>query len=81
MGAYEADPNLRVTGMGKMSGDVWLSFNSMWGKTYRVETTDELPPVTWNVLTNDVPGTGGRFQAVDEAATLPQRYCRTVLLP
>ena len=54
----------------------------MWGKSYRVETTDELPPVTWNVLTNDVPGTGGRFQALDTgAASLPQRYYRTVQLP
>jgi len=47
-----------------------------------VETTDELPPVTWNVLTSDVPGTGGRFQALDAgAATLTQRYYRAVQLP
>ena len=64
------------------AGDVWLSFNSILGKSYRVETTDELPPAAWKVLTNDAPGTGGRFQALDAgAATLQQRYYRTVLLP
>jgi len=52
------------------------------GRTCRVETTDELPPATWNVLTNDVPGTGGQFQVLDGgAASLPQRYYRTVLIP
>jgi hypothetical protein len=64
IGAYEADPILRINGMGKTGGDIWLSVNSMLGRTYRVESTDELPP-TWSVLTNGVPGTGGRFQAID----------------
>jgi hypothetical protein len=80
IGAYETDPSLRLTGLGKTGGDIWLSFNSMFGRTYRVESTDELPP-TWNVLTNGVPGTGGRFQVIDgSAASLPQRFYRTVLL-
>jgi hypothetical protein len=49
------------------------------GRTYRVESTDELPP-TWNVLTNGMLGTGGRIQAIDGgAASLPQRVYRTVL--
>ena len=81
IGAYEADPNLRLNGFGKTGADIWLSFNSMWGRIYRVESTDQLPP-TWNVLTNDVPGTGGRFQTLDRgAASLPKRFYRTVLLP
>jgi CSLREA domain-containing protein len=80
IGAYEADPNLCITGLGKTGGDIWLSFNSMFGRTYRVESTDELPP-TWNVLTNGLPGTGGPFQVLDGgAASLPQRFYRTVLL-
>jgi hypothetical protein len=50
------------------------------GRTYRVESTDDLPP-TWNVLTNGVIGTGGRFQALDGgAASLPRRFYRSVLL-
>ena len=82
IGAYEADPNLRVTGIGKTGGDVCLSFNSMLGKTYRVESTDEQPPATWNELTNNVPGTGGRIQALDVgAATLPKRFYPTFPLP
>ncbi len=81
IGAYEGDPNLRITGYGKTGGDIWLSFNSILGRTYRVESTDQLPPI-WNELTNGVIGTGGRFQALDGgAASLPQRFYRTVLLP
>lgn len=81
IGAYEADPNLRINGFGKTGGDIWLSFNSLLGRIYRVESTDKLPP-TWNVLTNGVIGTGGRFQALDGgAASLPKRFYRTVQLP
>jgi hypothetical protein len=80
IGAYEADPNLRTT-VEKAGGDIRLRFNSMLGRTYRVASTDQLPP-TWSVLTNGVIGTGGRFQAIDGgAASLPQRYYRTVQLP
>ena len=80
IGAYEADPNLRLNGFGKTGADIWLSFNSMWGRIYRVESTDQLPP-TWNVLTNGVIGTGGRFQAIGGgAASLPKRLYRMVLL-
>jgi hypothetical protein len=81
IGAYEADPNMRINAFEKTGGDIWLSFNSMLGRTYRVESTDELPP-TWSVLTNNVIGTGGRFQAIDGgAASLPKRFYRTVQLP
>jgi hypothetical protein len=80
IGAYEADPNLRISGFGMASADVWLSFNSVWGRTYRVESTDHLPP-TWNVLTNNVPGTGARFETIDGGgASLPQRFYRAVML-
>jgi hypothetical protein len=80
IGAYEADPNLRISGFGMTGADVWLSFNSVWGRTYRVERTDHLPP-SWNVVTNDVVGTGARFEAIDGgAASLPQRFYRAVML-
>ncbi len=82
IGAYEADPNLRITGIGKTEADIWINFNSIWGRSYAVEATDELPTVTWNVLTNNVAGTGGRFQAVDVGgASVPKRFYRAVLLP
>ena len=34
IGAYEADPTLRMTGMAKSGPDIWLSFNSLFGRTY-----------------------------------------------
>ena len=78
---YEADPNLRITGIGKAGPDVWLSFNSIFGRTYRVESTDNLPPA-WSVLTNGLTGTGGRWQTLDaNSANLPQRFYRVVREP
>jgi CSLREA domain-containing protein len=81
IGAYEADPNLRITGIGKAGPNVRLSFNSLLGRTYYVESTDTLPP-SWSGLANGLIGTGGRWQALDaNAASQPQRFYRVVMEP
>lgn len=81
IGAYEADPNLRITGIGKEGQNVWLSFKSRLGRTHHVESTDTLPPA-WSALTNGLIGTGGRWQTLDaNAASQPQRFYRVVMEP
>jgi hypothetical protein len=81
IGAYEADPNLRVTRVAKVGGDIRMQFNSLLGRNYRVESEDAITG-PWNVLSNDIPGTGSGLQAVDAgAANLPQRFYRAVQLP
>jgi len=81
IGAYEADPNLLITAMEKAGPDIRMRFNTLFGKTYRVEFADEVTGA-WNVLSNNITGTGSRVQALDMgAASLPQRFYRGVLLP
>jgi parallel beta-helix repeat protein len=81
IGAYEADPNLRMNGIQKIGPDIRLFYSSMLGRTYRLESAEDLTG-TWSVLTNDVSGTGRLLQAVDAGgATLPRRFYRAVLLP
>jgi CSLREA domain-containing protein len=78
IGAYEADPALRLTGIGMTGPDLWLNFSTLYGRTYAIEWA---PNVTgpWDVLTNNVPGTGSPLQALDDGgATQPRRFYRGV---
>jgi CSLREA domain-containing protein len=81
IGAYEADPTLRMTGISKVGPDIRMSFSSLFGRTYDLEWTDNLPD-GWQALTNNVPGTGGPLQSLDVGgATQPKRFYRAVQLP
>lgn len=80
IGAYEADPELRVTSIEKVGDDIRLRFNTLFGRTYAVESEDNLDD-SWSPLTNNIPGTGGGFQALDaSAANQPRRFYRGVML-
>ena len=80
IGAYEADPNLRIT-IEKAGADIRLRFNTLFGKTYAVESETNLDG-SWGTLTNNIPGTGGAVQVQDlGAANLPRRFYRAVQLP
>jgi hypothetical protein len=53
-----------------------LEFNSRTGRLYDVEATSVLAPTnTWNVVTNDIPGTGLRV-TVPTAAIEPRQFYR-----
>jgi len=80
IGAYEADPNLRIVAIEKVGGDLRLRFNTLYGRTYAVESEDNLDN-SWSTLSNNIPGTGGSAQAEDiGAGNLPRRFYRGVLL-
>ena len=79
-GAYEADPNLRLLAPEKIGGDIRLRFNTLFGRTYRLESEDNLDN-SWSVLSNHITGDGSAKQALDTgAATLPRRFYRGVML-
>ena len=81
MGAYEADPELRITTIGLAGDDIRLRLNSLLGRNYRVEEADDVTG-PWNVLSNQIPGTGGDLDTHDTAGpNLPRRFYRAVLLP
>ena len=81
IGAFEADPNLRITEYAKVGSDIWLQFSSMFGRNYRVESADNITG-PWNVFSNNIPGTGISLEALDEGgAVLPQRFYRVAIMP
>jgi subtilisin-like proprotein convertase family protein len=60
--------------------DFAVSFSTENGATYAVQYRDSLTEGTWEILTNNVAGTGGVISILDEgAASLTQRFYRTVL--
>ena len=80
IGAYEADPNLRLATPEKVGPDIRLRFNTVLGRTYQVESKDEITGL-WNVLSNNITGDGSAKQALDTgAASLPRRFYRGVML-
>ena len=79
IGAYEADPTLRFTGIQKVGGDFRLTLTSMYGLTYGVQSADDLAGF-WVLLPNNVPGTGSPWQALDAGgADLPKRFYRATM--
>ncbi|WP_395750680.1 hypothetical protein [Prosthecobacter sp.] len=59
-----------------------LNFPSVAGKTYRVEYKDNLLDGVWNVLQNNLSGTGGALQVNDSTGTAQsRRFYRAVVVP
>ena len=81
IGAYEADPNLRITAIVQVGADIRLRFNSVFGKNYRMDREDTLNN-SWSVLFNNLPGTGGIIEILDPGVThQPRRFYRAEKLP
>ncbi|HEY9174332.1 MAG TPA: choice-of-anchor Q domain-containing protein [Verrucomicrobiae bacterium] len=81
IGAYEADPSLRLAAPERVGSDVRLRFNTLFGRNYGVESKDNIEDM-WSVLMNNIPGTGGALLPVDiGAAALPHRFYRAVQSP
>jgi len=82
------DPNnpasrLAITQAGFVpAGDFTLTFPSVSGITYRVETSGTLAPDSWTALGADLSGTGGILQAADSTANKPaNRFYRVRVIP
>ena len=60
--------------------NVTLQWESFPGKTYRVQSKDDLATGSWNSLGNDVPATGPVSTANDTMGVSQQRYYRVLLL-
>jgi hypothetical protein len=65
----------------KLGSDIRLRFNTVLGKTYGVDSENNLNG-SWSSLMNNIAGTGSGIQAVDAGgANQPRRFYRAVLLP
>jgi chitinase len=58
----------RIVGIQETNQSFLISFTSMPLANYRVRWTSNLSTVSWNTLTNNVPGTTGTVQVIDPGA-------------
>lgn len=81
IGAYEADPILKVTGFEITGMEVRIGFNSLLGRNYRLEAELELDD-SWSTLSNNISGSGSALHSLNVGLTnLPRQFYRMVLLP
>ena len=79
---YDARNAFAITKGELLGQDVQISFTTMDGNQYQVQSTDKLVPATWNSVGSTVVGNGGVLQVSDPGgATRAQRFYRAHLLP
>ncbi len=72
----------RVTTVQPNGNDYLVSFTSVIGKVYDVESCTNLAGGVWSVVTNNLPGNNSLIQITDPgAASAPQRFYRARLTP
>ena len=81
IGAYEADPIVKVTGFEAAGAQVRVGFDSVLGRSYRLESKTNLEN-SWTTNSDNIPGTGSANQTVNAGtANLPRQFYRVKLLP
>lgn len=66
---------------GCFSNKFSVSFPSLIGQTYRVEQSPSLNPANWQIVSNNIPATGGVIQILDSASGIStQLFYRVVIL-
>ena len=71
-----------ITSTDVIGSDVRISFSSVAGKNYLIESNQSFPIGPWSVVANNVAGTGGIVQVIAPgAAGLPKQYYRVQVLP
>ena len=69
-----------VTAVQPSGANYLVSFTSVTGKVYDVESSIDLVTGTWSVVTNNLAGNNGTIQITDPgAAVVPQRFYRARL--
>ena len=67
---------LAFTGTSSAANQIMLDFPSVLGRTYRIQWTDTLiTPVSWNTLSNAIPGTATLLH-INDTMTSTQRFYR-----
>lgn len=74
--------SLRTLAASQNGADFTFTFTSNVGKTYRVEASEDLAPSSWQVLTDQLFGTGATITISDPIdASRPRRFYRAALVP
>ncbi|HWX22285.1 MAG TPA: M12 family metallopeptidase [Candidatus Binatia bacterium] len=68
---------LRITAINRAGADMTVSFNSVTGIVYRIETRTDLGLGVWSVLADEILGTGAVLPITQPgAAALPRQFYR-----
>jgi hypothetical protein len=77
-----ASSRLRITAVTRSGSDLGITFASVAGKTYRIETKDDLTLANWTLFQDQVFATGASTQITDlGAAVLLKRFYRVQIEP
>ncbi|MBA4388578.1 MAG: hypothetical protein C0404_11390 [Verrucomicrobia bacterium] len=70
----DVDSGFRIQGSGYQAGAFGLGFQTVTGRLYSVMYLDDLLGTDWNLLTNNIHGTGGQVQIQDSNAAGKRFY-------
>ena len=60
----QRDSRFEIKGISLAGSNASLSFDSVMGRSYCVQYSDDLSTTNWGTLTDNLPGTGGTLQSV-----------------
>jgi hypothetical protein len=81
IGAYETDPFLKITGIEAAGEEIYVRFNSVLGRNYRLESEGNLDN-SWPTVANNSTGAGSAVQTMNAGTSnLPRQFYRVKLLP
>jgi hypothetical protein len=73
---------LKIVAVTPSGGDMLVSFTSVEGKTYRLESSSTLQGGSWSTVQDPIAGTGSAVQVADPgAAAQTRRFYRVMVLP
>ena len=66
-----------ITNVARSSNDVTVTWASVAGKTYRIESKDDLSQANWNLVQDQIVAAGASTAITNPGATaLPHRFYR-----
>jgi subtilisin-like proprotein convertase family protein len=83
-GTDPLDPGdaLGITSTEQLENEARISFKTVYGKHYRLEYNNSFPDADWDVLTDNIEGTGQIVEVGDSgSASHSKRFYRVTLLP
>ena len=71
----------RIASVARIGADVVISWPTVFGKRYQLQTRNDLATGAWTVLADNLSGTGASISVTDAGATGAQKIYRAATLP
>ena len=75
----DPDSRFRVERIESSAGDILITFESVVGKSYRLERSETLEAGSWSTVQEGIAGTGGELTLTDSPTDLARVFYRLVL--